>query len=88
METLIRKYIGFHIKIEVFVAAASPDIPRTEVGIHVCQEKQQDVTSNRRFGENRSTRTASNLGHLSPLSTLSLLLSRYTQELHPSYSLQ
>lgn len=29
METLIRKYIGFHIKIEVFVAAASPDIPRT-----------------------------------------------------------
>lgn len=83
MEILIRKHIGFHIKVEVFVATAGPD---QKLEMYVCQEKQQDITSSR-FGENGSTKTVFSPGHLSP-SSLCLLLSRYIQELYPNYSMQ
>lgn len=66
MEILIRKHIGFHIKVEVFVATAGPD---QKLEMYVCQEKQQDIASSR-FGGNGSTRTVFSPGHPSPLTTV------------------
>lgn len=66
MEILIRKHIGFHIKLEVFVATAGLD---QKLEMYGCQKKQQNIASSR-FGENGSTRTVFSLGHLSPLITV------------------
>lgn len=74
MEILIRKHIGFHIKVEVFVATAGPD---QKLEMYVCQEKQQDTASSR-FGGNGSTRTVFSLGHLPPLITVFT-----SEQIHP-----